>query len=184
MNNNTQPAKVVSGGQAAPSNTGLYIVAVLIIGLIVGFFIGSYWQSHVKKAATADTQTETEDQPVDQAADETGSGVTTNTPSDNMVSVADQAATTLVRVDSVSLTEPAWVAVREDNSGALGKILGAQRFDAGTYTNVVISLLRSTEVGKTYHIVLYRDDGTKVFNYSAAGFIPGLSEEFTVFAAK
>ena len=83
----------------------------------------------------------------------------TVTSGGDAVSVVDQSAGNSVVVKSVSLSKLGWVAVR-----ANGWILGAQRLQAGTYSNVTVSLLRATKAGNSYEVVLYYDNGDKVFN--------------------
>ena len=42
--------------------------------------------------------------------------------------------------------------------------LGAQRFDAGTYAEAHVDLLRNTEPGKTYFVILYNESGDGEFD--------------------
>lgn len=63
---------------------------------------------------------------------------------------------------STVLNEAGWVVVHEDRAGQPGNILGAQWLPKGTHAGTV-TLLRNTEVGKTYHVVLYADDGDREF---------------------
>ena len=80
------------------------------------------------------------------------------------VAVSDQAAGKSVLVDSVTVPPPGvWVAVEEVNQdGSLGKVLGAAKV-GGPRSNVEVSLLRSTNAGMKYAVVLYRDDGDGTF---------------------
>lgn len=79
---------------------------------------------------------------------------------DESVSVADQPAGDTVTIASVTFTEVGWVAVRDDR----GWTLGAKRFEPGTHSNVAMSLLRATEAGQRYQVLLYIDDGDGAFD--------------------
>jgi hypothetical protein len=80
-------------------------------------------------------------------------------PSGESVEVADQAAGSIVALQSVTLVNTGWVAVRDNE----GRILGAARFDEGTHTGVV-ELLRNTVAGNSYQVLLYVDDGDREFD--------------------
>ncbi|MHB1163444.1 MAG: DUF7282 domain-containing protein [Minisyncoccota bacterium] len=82
------------------------------------------------------------------------------TPSPNgALAVADQPAGSSVTVESVTVPPPGvWIAVQETENGALGNVLGATRVH-GPLSGVVVNLLRNTEPGQTYAVVLYRDGG-------------------------
>lgn len=90
-------------------------------------------------------------------------------PGDNAgsVFVADQVAGQSVFVDRVNLDSAGWIFVREDNNGALGTVLGARCYAAGTNQgNMVIELVtRPTVAGGTYHAELRDDnDGNCVYD--------------------
>lgn len=80
----------------------------------------------------------------------------------NTISADDQPAGTMVAV-AVKLEKEAWVAVHEDANGKLGNILGAQFFPAGTHLGK-IDLLRGTQAGKKYYVMLHSDDGNHTFD--------------------
>jgi hypothetical protein len=139
---NNQRIEEKSGG-----SWWLYI-GILALGLILGYTFGS------DKGAK---------QPVSSGKTEPVMAVASSTPSTNVI-VSDQNAGLLVLLDKVSLEGSGWVAIHEDNNGVLGNILGAQLFDAGIATNGTVSLLRTTEPGKTYYAVVYTDDGDRMFD--------------------
>lgn len=91
--------------------------------------------------------------------------VGTTTPLDSgAISVRNQAAGSSVTIESLTVPPPGvWIAVREVNAGALGNVLGAERV-SGPHSNIVISLLRATEAGRSYAVQLYRDDGGNTFD--------------------
>lgn len=76
------------------------------------------------------------------------------------VSAKDQAPGMSVAIESVTLAQTGWVAIRDDN----GRVLGAARFDAGTYKGVSVPLLRATVANGSYQVLLYADDGDKQFD--------------------
>src|SRR3989344_3886389 len=67
------------------------------------------------------------------------------------ISVSDQSAGTTVTISSMNLTRETWIAVRDEKS-----ILGAGRFAPGAKSGTV-ELLRGTEAGKSYSVVVYVD---------------------------
>lgn len=75
------------------------------------------------------------------------------------ISVEPQRAGGGVRIASVALKDPSWVVVHEDKNGAPGNILGAGWFSAGTHTDIMVELLRGTEPGKKYYVMLHEDGG-------------------------
>jgi len=83
----------------------------------------------------------------------------------NIIKVSDQAAGGMVKIDSVSLTFNGWVGVHEtDASGNPAWMLGAQRFDTGSYTGGQVELLRATTASSKYIVMLHNDDGDKMFD--------------------
>lgn len=90
--------------------------------------------------------------------------IANNTPiiagSDEAIDVADQAAGMNVTVASATIVQTGWVAVRDSN----GRTLGAGRFEAGRHENAQVPLLRSTEAGQSYQVLIYVDDGDRTFD--------------------
>lgn len=76
------------------------------------------------------------------------------------VEVEDQRAGMEVKVSSLALSEMGWVGVRDSD----GRVLGAGRFEAGSYKNVAVPLLRATVAGDAYQVLLYADDGDREFD--------------------
>ncbi len=93
-------------------------------------------------------------------SDSTGSMNPSMIGSGETVTVRDQAAGDSVVVASVTLSQTGWVAVRDDR----GWVLGAARFDAGTWTDITVPLLRGTEPSSNYQVLLYADDGDRVYD--------------------
>lgn len=82
-----------------------------------------------------------------------------------LVSVQEQPAGLAVVVASIDIPRNGWIAIHEILDGALiGNVLGAARRDAGLYEGVVVNLLRATEPGSEYAVVLYVDNGNKEFD--------------------
>jgi len=79
-------------------------------------------------------------------------------------SVTDQSAGGVVYVSHLVFAKEAWVTVREDNNGQLGNVLGAHWYPAGEQSGA-IELLRNTQPGKSYFVVVYVDNGDKKFDY-------------------
>ena len=83
---------------------------------------------------------------------------------EDSVMVVDQTAGTRVLITSVEFAKDGWVVVHENASGKPGRILGAQRFIAGSYRDVSVDLLRATDAGAKYSAMLHTDDGDHLFD--------------------
>ncbi|MCC6290869.1 hypothetical protein IT398_02290 [Candidatus Nomurabacteria bacterium] len=127
------------------------IIIGLIVGLVIGYIVGASWGGSSRVQEKSDSGTEKEAQePV--ASDET-------------ISISDQVAGQLVTVSGLTTSEPTWVAVREDNNGVGGDILGATLLPiSGVQSDVGVDLLVPTVSGDKYHINLYIDDGDQIFD--------------------
>lgn len=137
------------------------IVGIVAVLLIIGaWYLGTTFKpSSVSKSATSgENMTDT--------SSSGSSGVTVSTPiatvtvGGEAVSVKDQPAGSFVVVESANLSQEGWVAVRD----ASGRTLGAARLDAGAHSAVQVELLRGTEAGQKYQVLLYADNGDKEFD--------------------
>lgn len=166
------------------NNTSSKIVVALIIGLIVGFIIGAFWQDRRLSPVIEDDSMVLEEGNGADASltDDVSSTVTKGTTGDTAsdatikavpgvtspailaeISVKNQVSGDTVEVSVLNISEPIWIAVRDDVEGSLGNILGAHKaFTAGDAT---VNLLRPTVVGATYHVVMYKDVGDASFNH-------------------
>lgn len=90
----------------------------------------------------------------------------------------DQPAGDSVRVVEARLSRISWIAVRDDMRifGA-GKVTPPQ--GGGTMTDVSVPLLKNTESGKTYKVVVYADDGDGVFDFKKDALVDGLDDTFS-----
>lgn len=86
-----------------------------------------------------------------------------------------------VVVASVTLNQSSWIAIRDES----GSILGAGLFPAGTQTDVSVPLLRGTEAGQHYQVLIYVDDGNKQFDFHKDALLTGADGSVvgTTFAA-
>ncbi len=92
------------------------------------------------------------------SADTSSSGGISAGANGETVSVDDQLAGSSVTV-SANITRPTWVAVKDAN----GWVLGAARFNT-PIKNATIPLLRATNAGINYYVVLFADDGDNMFD--------------------
>lgn len=84
------------------------------------------------------------------------------------VTALDQAAGSIVVISNLELpAEEGWVVVRDYSNGVSGNILGAARYSSTQ--NLVpdnVRLLRNTEVGNTYQVLYFSENGDRVFDLS------------------
>lgn len=158
-------------------------IVALIIGLIIGFAGGAYWykgkmtRSVDSNADTKMTETTESSMKDDQAMTKDEGAMTkpldtikplttivSTVADNNLITSSNQKAGSTVLVNKVVSNAVVWVAVREDNSGLMGNILGAKKVGAGTTENVVVELLRPTVSNAKYYVVLYKDNGDGIFD--------------------
>ena len=155
-------------------NTAIVGIILFIVGALVGF--GADREYMQRKFDTGDQQAE--QQKAEEEYKQITGAETPNTiigpsltgqagtsMSQNSVSVEDQKPGSLVAVQSFTLGMDGWVVIHDDVGGKPGHILGAHRFNAGTYTGRDVELLQKTEEGRVYYAMLHADDGDKQFDY-------------------
>jgi len=152
------------------NDTGNRVIAGVVVVLIVigAWYLGTSLKPTSGTSTTIDTSTtgSSVDGSYNTGANTgtTGTGTMSDTGtvkvSGEAITVSDQPAGSYVMVSSVTLPQMGWVAVRDSS----GHTLGAARFDAGTYSAVQVPLLRNTTSGEHYQVLLYVDDGDKVFD--------------------
>ena len=153
------------------------VVLALVIGLVIGFALGVFWKNMMDPKMDADTNVVSDEisfneEYTDSVVSRYVEGVdfvTLFIEGEGTLQVEDQTAGTFVNVSSVNMSKDSWVAVREDMPGGFGNILGAKFVPAGTHTDVRVNVLRNTEAGNTYHVVLFEDNGDELFNYTVDG---------------
>lgn len=152
---------------------GIAVVVVLVLG----------WWFFTAPVQEASTNTNTNTQTTS-----TGSNTSTGASSDvrptvevNMgeeVHADDQPAGDSVRVVEAKLSRVSWLAVRDDM-----RIYGAAKVTpptgGGTMSDITVPLLRNTESGKSYTVVVYADDGDGVFDFKKDSLVNGLDDSFS-----
>ncbi len=148
----------------------------IIIGFVGGFIIGALcvfgWNAYTNKPLDSATPETTMPEDIETPETTTptegtiGNDIVDATVRSTHITVADQTAGDSVRVGAVSLDADGWVVIHEEHNGVIGNALGAARETAGEHTNVVVPLLRATEAGNRYWVVLYGDNGDREFHLS------------------
>jgi hypothetical protein len=87
--------------------------------------------------------------------------------SSTSVRVSDQAAGGHVVVYDAHLSQDGWIVIHEVVNGHVANALGAALRNAGEYEQVEVQLLRGTEAGRAYVVVLYADNGNRQFDIRA-----------------
>ncbi len=146
------------------------IVLAVIIGVIVGFALGVVWQNSISSEGKENLE-ETQEQGVTEEQNESTSDsvVSEETRAGfGSVEVSNQSAGKVVQVENVSIDGTGWVAIREVGlDGELQNILGAVYIESGVHENLPVPLLRRTEEGNNYAVVLFSDDGDHIFNHTS-----------------
>lgn len=152
------------------NNAVLIGVVGLVLGFVLGWMLGNSGDtltrantSTAKEKSNVSTTTTTTN--VSGIIDALTQGSSPSAEGEAKIVVSNQKTGSVVTVSSVAVDASAWVAVREDSNGIVGNILGARRVDQGETKDVQVVLLRSTEAGKTYRVVLFKDNGDKEFDY-------------------
>jgi len=83
------------------------------------------------------------------------------------LAVIDQNAGATVSVARVEMSVAGWAVVHEVENGHVLNALGATRLDSGAHSDVQVELLRGTEPGGRYAVILYSDNGDKQFEVHA-----------------
>lgn len=145
------------------------LLLMFLIGVIVGYglslFIinkgsfsveGELSQEKVEIDSSIDADAELENK---------GDTVSLIAKGENTLVVNSQPAGSFVILSMIAIETSGWVAVREAVNETPGVILGAARFDAGNYFGEKIKLLRDTQEGGNYMVVLHADNGDKEFDF-------------------
>lgn len=145
------------------SNKGVIIgvIVALVIGLLIGYGVGRGVRvgDEMTEHATSTSSTAATSS-IQHLLGGTMTSAPTVVAEGNSVSVEDQPAGMSVMLASATLSQEAWIAVRD----SMGRTLGAALFPAGTQKDVTVPLLRTTSAGENYQVLVYFDDGTKTFN--------------------
>jgi hypothetical protein len=161
----------IKGYMDGTNSTTAWTIAgvVALVVVIAGGWLISREKSAVGENAATDTSAVVASADTAEApSTETTAGVTAVTSSDvptptlvaggETVTVNDQPAGSIVKVESVKLMKPSWVAIMGTN----GWVIGAAWFNESR-ENVEVELLKPTIAGETYQAVIYVDDGDKKF---------------------
>ncbi|MAZ40980.1 hypothetical protein CL654_02590 [bacterium] len=95
-----------------------------------------------------------------------GAGDTGSVSNSNSVTVESQVAGESVLVKELTLSDRLWVVVYEERDGDKGNILGARRLQEGSHNDQIVTLLRGTEAGNRYYVLLHNDDGDDIFDFT------------------
>jgi hypothetical protein len=138
----------------------------LVIGLLVGFGIG-FWIGQKPDISDSSLDPKNKEK--------------TEISTEKTVTIKDQTPGEAVTVSQVSVINVSWLAVREDDNGSLGRILGAVRLSPGFHSDITVPLLRGTVVNELYYVTIYEDDGDTIFDFSKDKLVTGASGQPQVF---
>lgn len=165
VNNAKQSPAQLALPKASPTNgsTARY-VGLFVGGLVLGVAVAWGWsalRNSGERVAVKNTAAEvktTKDQMGDARASVAAGVVLENSDIDV---ASPQSAGQSVSINRVTVSQPTWVVVYDNNAGKPGNVLGAQLFF--TSTGGAVTLLRPTMAGKTYFIGRAIDDGDRKF---------------------
>jgi len=152
------------------TKTVLSFIGGFIIGLFILFAWNSYTDRPVQDVAPESTVPDSLSTDADAISKTTNTDDTVlnneirETPETAKIQVSEQAAGHSVTVNSAILDVNGWIVVHEEKDGFVSNALGASRADQGVHTNITVPLLRGTEPGNRYWIVLYSDNGDREFS--------------------
>lgn len=141
---------------------------VIIVMVVIALVLVGWWLSVRSRAASPAVGSTTTGMTASSSSTAVGStsvgaqavgAITTTTSSGESLTVQNQAAGLSVLITSMHLTQPSWIAVRDNKS-----ILGAGYFVAGAESGSV-PLLRGTLASSTYTVVIYVDNGDHAFDF-------------------
>lgn len=168
-----------------------FVVGLLIGGILVWAFTGS---ENVEAPAVQDqddaeidSSEEDEDVNDEEGASEPSDVNSSNDQTNNLlpvgegsVVVEDQSASTRIALASASYpVSEGWIGVRDYTNGNLGGILGVVRFSEsqGLVPKDII-LQRATRSGNEYAVVIFTEDGDRIFNSATDAQLPTIFATF------
>jgi len=168
-----------------------FVVGLLIGGMLVWAFSGPSADAPTNKTddqkseeVKGDDEKKTDEEKVDAPAGQEASVVKALPKlevGDGKVQVEDQKASKTIELASATYpVSEGWIGVRQYDNEELGYILGVARFseEQGLVPSE-IPLLRSTTAGKTYAIVIFKEDGDRKFNLGGDVQIDTVFDTFT-----
>lgn len=142
--NNTAHTTVGAGDKSSMGTYAGIFVAGLVVGALLGWGLSGRSTGPASPTDTQSSTTDTGD------VDLTGSAVGA---SQGITVASGQEPGPTVSVSNVNVDKPTWVVIYDNESGAPGRVLGAQLFfpvSVGGETSGTVSLLRSTLAGHSY----------------------------------
>ncbi|MDO8548221.1 MAG: hypothetical protein Q7R71_00945 [bacterium] len=155
------PDKVKKERSTTTTYAGIFL-AGLVVGILLGWGIVA-GRGGISSSQTA-TSTNTQSGSATNSIDLTGSAMG---GLQGLSIASGQEAGTTVAVSHVSVEEPTWVIIYDDEGGFPGKALGAQLFfppSDGGETSGTVSLIRNTLPGHRYLAGERVDDGDHTFS--------------------
>ena len=174
--------------EAQNTKDGQKTVVTFIAGLIIGGLLVWVFSGDDARAPKQndDEQNDvaaevTEGESIDVAVENVEVSTPTLQTGDGAVAVSDQAASSVVSIDSATFpSDEGWIGVRDYQDGELGFVLGVARFskEQGLIPED-IQLLTPTVAGKTYAVVFYSESGDRTFDLRNDVMVEGVMSTFT-----
>jgi hypothetical protein len=98
---------------------------------------------------------------------------------ENSLSVPNQAPSMMVNISTALLSSGGFVVIHEDASDEPGVVIASSQFlPTGTYEDIYVQMPKTTQDGKSYFAILYKDNGDQQFTSDDDPFMD--SEGFSV----
>ncbi len=83
----------------------------------------------------------------------------------NGILVHDQVVTDDVLIDSVTISQPSFVAIHANNAGKPGDVIAVSKLLSSSKKNSVIVLPEKLQIGEKYFVLLHADDGDGIHTF-------------------
>lgn len=144
----------------------LSFVAVFVVAFWFGFGAGwlTFHENASEKQNASTTQEENTQFKIDETKTQTAISAPVSLAAAFEIRVNNQLPGESVTLASLKLSKSIWIAIREDEKGSPGRILGARFFTPEDLSGTV-PLLRGTTAGNSYYVFVYEDDGDREFDF-------------------
>lgn len=145
-------------------NNKAQFIIIFLVGFLLGLLVGpTFTSDKLASDNVNDTDVVKEEESTTSEVKNGTEKPTTSAVGINTIAVDNQIAGDRVMLSKIVIEEEGWVVVHEVVDGVLTNALGASRLNPGVHNDGYVELLRNTESGSVYFVVLYSDNGDGEF---------------------